>query len=161
MGPEVQIVVDGLHARHAVRHGKRLLNLLLRIHVPGQLHDTTDTLRRSSATISAPDPRRLPALPGRQARRHRWRGCPAPSRSSWRCWSRGPSTCSRRRTRTRTTRAPRRSTTGFRCKARVAHVGSENPDLCLKHESCHKVNFSDVTGLPRRCSVFPVNRCLR
>jgi hypothetical protein len=31
--PEVQIVVHGLDPRHAVRHGKRLLNLYLRIHV--------------------------------------------------------------------------------------------------------------------------------
>ena len=31
--PEVQIVAHGLNPRHAARHGKRFLNLYLRIHV--------------------------------------------------------------------------------------------------------------------------------
>lgn len=31
--PELQFVAHGLHPRHAARHGKRFLNLYLRIHV--------------------------------------------------------------------------------------------------------------------------------
>jgi hypothetical protein len=35
--PELQLVAHGLHPRHAARHGKRPLNLYLRIHVSRQL----------------------------------------------------------------------------------------------------------------------------
>jgi len=37
--PEVQIVAHGSHPRHAARHGKRFLDLYLRIHVSRQLHN--------------------------------------------------------------------------------------------------------------------------